>query len=160
MSATLQGGVITYHFTGIMTQYRTKKTKATLVSLIAPCGMNCRLCRAYMRDRKACPGCRGVDSIKPKTRVYCTIKKCAKRAKDNFKYCFACDSFPCQNLRHLDNRYRAKYGISMIENLNIIGEFGIRHFISKEKEKWMCPECGGVICVHEPRCLFCEHPWR
>jgi len=25
--------------------------------LIAPCGMNCRLCMAYQRDKKQCKGC-------------------------------------------------------------------------------------------------------
>ncbi len=143
-----------------MAQDRTKKTKAFHILLIAPCGMNCRLCKAYMRDKNACPGCRGADSLKPKTRIYCSIKKCVKRARGKFKYCFACDSFPCQKLRHLDIRYKTKYGMSMIENLNMIREFGIRHFINREREKWVCPECGRVICVHEPQCLFCKHPWH
>ena len=26
--------------------------------------MNCRLCRAYGREKNACPGCRGDDSLK------------------------------------------------------------------------------------------------
>ncbi|PIP06949.1 MAG: GNAT family N-acetyltransferase, partial [Syntrophobacteraceae bacterium CG23_combo_of_CG06-09_8_20_14_all_50_8] len=86
-------------------------------TLIAPCGMNCRLCQAYIRDKKPCPSCRGYDSGKSKSCVSCKIKNCEKIAKGNLKYCFGCDTFPCAKLKHLDNRYRTKYGMSMIDNL-------------------------------------------
>jgi len=43
----------------------------------------------------------------------------------------------------------------MIDNLNMINEFGIKHFIDIEKEKWICAECGEIICVHKPGCLKC-----
>ncbi len=54
--------------------------------------------------------------------------------KAKAKYCFCCDSFPCVRLNHLDKRYRTKYGMSMIDNLENIRKFGIRHFIRNEKE--------------------------
>jgi hypothetical protein len=50
--------------------------------------------------------------------------------------------------------------MSMIDNLEIISETGIRHFIRNEKEKWSCSECGRLICVHKPQCLYCGHKWR
>jgi uncharacterized radical SAM superfamily Fe-S cluster-containing enzyme len=28
------------------------------ISLIAPCGMNCSICSAYLREKNKCPGCR------------------------------------------------------------------------------------------------------
>jgi hypothetical protein len=143
-----------------MTKISTEKKNAINATLIAPCGMNCRLCRAYSRDKKACPGCRGDDSGKPKTRVTCRIKNCEKMVKGKVGYCFDCDSFPCDRLNHLDERYRTKYGMSMINNLNEIKEFGIRCFIGNEKERWACPACGDLICVHQPQCLSCEHKWR
>jgi len=142
-----------------MTKIKAKKKNTINVALIAPCGMNCRLCRAYTRDKKACPGCRGDDSIKPKTRVTCRIKNCEKMVQGKVRYCFDCDSFPCDRLNHLDERYRAKYGMSMINNLNEIKKFGIRYFINNEKERWSCPTCGNMICVHNPQCLSCEHKW-
>jgi hypothetical protein len=129
-------------------------------TLIAPCGMDCRLCIAYIRDKKACPGCRGGDSNKPKTRVTCQIKNCEKRGRDGVKYCFNCDTFSCASLNHLDKRYRIKYGMSMIDNLENIKKFGIRHFIRNEKERWTCPECGKILCVHKPQCLSCGYKWR
>ena len=129
-------------------------------TLIAPCGMNCRLCRAYVRDKKACPGCRGGDSFKSKSCIACRIRNCEKIVNGNVKYCFNCDGFPCARLKHLDQRYRTRYGMSMIDNLENIRKFGIRHFIRNEKQKWTCPECGGIICVHKENCIFCGHNRR
>jgi uncharacterized protein DUF3795 len=143
-----------------MTPEKLTKKNAMSAALIAPCGMNCRLCRAYGRDRNACPGCRGDDSLKPKTRVLCRIKTCEKIVRGKVRYCFNCDSFPCDRLNHLDTRYRTKYGMSMIDNLVHIKKSGIRLFIRNEKEKWTCPECGQLICVHQPQCLSCGHTWR
>ena len=143
-----------------MTDFRSAKTNAIPTRLIAPCGMNCRLCRSYIRDKNKCPGCRVDDSLKPKTRVGCKIKTCEKIAEGNVKFCFSCDSFPCAKLKHLDKRYRTKYGMSMIDNLETIKEFGIRRFIRNEKERWICPKCREMICVHKPQCLSCEYKWR
>jgi hypothetical protein len=129
-------------------------------TLMAPCGMNCRLCSAYIREKEACPGCRGDDSIKAKTRITCRIKNCDTIRHDKAKYCFSCDRFPCDRLNHLSERYRTQYGMSMIDNLEHIKKYGIRHFIRNEKERWTCPECRELICVHKPQCLVCGHKWR
>lgn len=143
-----------------MTIKRSTKGTAIPTRLIAPCGMNCRLCRAFTRDRKPCPGCRGDDSLKSKSCVGCRIKNCEKIMRAKAKYCLGCDSLPCDRLKHLDKRYRTKYGMSMIDNLECIGRFGIRQFIRAEKERWRCPQCGGLLCVHTSQCLYCQHTWR
>jgi len=132
----------------------------TTSTLIAPCGMNCSLCRAYVKEINACPGCRGDNSLKPKTRVTCGIKTCGKIIKGGIKYCFSCSEFPCKRLISLDDRYREKYGMSEIENLMNIKKFGIRKFVRNENDKWRCPGCGKLLCVHEPRCLSCRCRWR
>ena len=94
------------------------------ISLIAPCGMNCSICMAYLRDKNKCPGCRGSDAHKPVTRVKCKIKACDILQKEKIKYCFQCEKFPCGNMEHLDKRYRTKYDMSMVENLEDIKELG------------------------------------
>ena len=132
----------------------------TINSLIAPCGLNCRLCRAYVRDKKACPGCRGDDSVKATTCVTCRIKICEKRVGEGRLYCFGCDEFPCERLIHLDKRYRSKYGTSVIENLIVIQEVGIEEFVKRENEKWLCPECGEMLCMHKPQCQSCGYMWN
>jgi hypothetical protein len=143
-----------------MAPIKSTKTKVIRTTLIAPCGMNCSLCRAFTREKKPCLGCRGDDSDKAKTCVTCRIKNCEKLRQGNLRYCFSCDSFPCDRLKHLDERYRTKYGMSMIDNLAQIKKFGIRSFISKEQKRWACPECGQLLCVHKPQCLACGRKWR
>ena len=123
--------------------------------LIAPCGMNCGVCMAYLREKNACTGCRGVNTYKPVTRVRCKIKNCTKFCSGKAKYCFECKNFPCDVLKHLDTRYRTKYNMSMIENLENIKNFGIRKFIKNEEVRWACSKCGGKICVHKGFCIEC-----
>jgi len=136
------------------------KKEALPIALIAPCGMNCALCMAYGRLKHACPGCRGDDRFKAKSCVGCIIKNCAKLARGGFKYCFNCDRFPCTRLKQLDKRYRTKYSMSMIDNLNFIREKRIRRFIANEKQRWTCPQCGRLLCVHRSECRYCQYVWR
>ena len=46
--------------------------------------------------------------------------------------------------------------MSMIENLEYIRDKGIDKFLEKEREKWQCPDCDGVICCHNGLCLKCN----
>lgn len=129
-------------------------------TLIAPCGLNCRLCRAYQRAKKACPGCRGDDRFKSKASITCRIKTCERRKKKGFKYCCDCDEFPCVFLINLDNRYTSNYSLSVIENLKDIKSVGVRKFVENENEQWSCPECGMMLCMHRSNCPSCEFTWR
>lgn len=124
--------------------------------LIASCGMNCSLCIAFRRDKKKCKGCNGPDTDKPVHCVKCRIKNCDMIRQSNSKLCYECSSFPCRRLRKLDERYKANYSMSMIENLRQIEQLGMDDFIKNEAEKWTCKTCGGVICVHRGHCLSCK----
>ena len=123
---------------------RRKKTPAIPIRLIAPCGMNCRLCWGYIREKNTCPGCRDLarpESRKSRSRSGCVVTNCDRLAGSKSPYCSErCDRFPCARLKQLDKRYRTKYGMSMLANLRRIAEAGIRRFIREEKEKWTCPE--------------------
>jgi hypothetical protein len=133
--------------------------KSTLkITLIASCGMNCGICYANLREKNKCPGCRRDDNdeIKPVTRLKCRIKNCGVFKKRNLRFCFQCEEFPCNNLVHLDRRYRTKYNMSMIENLGSIRSNGIRKFIKDESARWTCPVCGGTVCVHKGYCIDCK----
>ncbi|MCX6250081.1 MAG: DUF3795 domain-containing protein [Bacteroidetes bacterium] len=121
-------------------------------SLIAPCGMNCGICMAYLRKKNICPGCRGSDKDKSVSRSKCKIKNCDKSTTE---FCFDCEEFPCKKLNHLDKRYRTKYRMSMIENLITINNSGIRKFLENENRKWTCLSCGGTICAHKGICYNC-----
>jgi len=130
------------------------------ISLIAPCGMNCGLCISYLAmkydlrkeglRKSYCVGCLPRDKN-------CTFMKkhCDLLRKGLVRFCYECEKFPCSQLKDLDKRYRTKYHMSMIENLEFIKEHGIERFLEKEETKWRCPECGEVICCHNGLCLNC-----
>jgi hypothetical protein len=124
-------------------------------SLIAPCGMNCSVCMAFLREKNKCTGCRGSDLNKPKTRVNCKIKNCDSLKRNNSKFCYECNKFPCEVLAHLDKRYQSNYHMSMIENLKNIQQIGLDDFLKNEQARWTCSNCGGTIFVHTARCSDC-----
>ena len=124
-------------------------------SLLASCGINCGVCRAYLREKKKCPGCRGSDNNKSFSCVNCKIKTCDDLNKNNLKFCFECANFPCIRIKQMDKRYRTRYNMSTIENLENIKKFGVREFIKNEKIRWACSQCGGTICVHIGYCFNC-----
>lgn len=49
--------------------------------------------------------------------------------------------------------------MSMIENLDEIQRLGVRRFVRNQKERWLCPGCGLLLCVHKLECLFCGYAW-
>ena len=103
--------------------------------LVAACGMNCRLCLGYVREKNKCYGCRNIGDNKPKGCHQCSITKCPTIMTNKSGFCYECDKFPCLRLRNLDKRYREKYHMSMIENLNYIKQKGIEEFLENEKDK-------------------------
>jgi len=123
--------------------------------LIAPCGMNCRLCYGFIRPKGKCLGCNAADGNKPKSCSNCKIVLCEKRLKNAWHLCVPCDK-PCQRLKYLDKRYREKYHMSMIENLASIRESGIEHFLKEQEARFKCPKCGETVCVHRNECPSCK----
>jgi hypothetical protein len=123
--------------------------------LIAPCGMNCSICSGHLREKKKCPGCRLQDPDHSDYCRKCIIKNCDFFKTSNKKYCSFCEKYPCKRLKALDKRYRKKYGMSMLENLDMIKEKGIMKFMEHENKRWECSECGGVINVHRFVCSHC-----
>lgn len=128
--------------------------------LVAPCGMNCSVCSAYLaatHDLKGkgirmpyCTGCRP----RGKNCAY-LMKNCDLLAKKKVRYCYECPTFPCKQLSTIDKRYRTRYRMSEIENLHRIRDEGIRSFLKAEEAKWKCPECGGTVCCHNGICYDC-----
>jgi len=123
--------------------------------LIAPCGMNCGICLAYLREKRRCAGCRIEDTNEFVTRAKCIIKNCEVIKTNESAFCFECAEYPCKRLRKLDKRYRTKYSMSMLDNLESIKDIGLVAFVNMEKERWQCLKCGGTICVHRGYCYSC-----
>lgn len=129
-------------------------------TLIAPCGLNCSLCRSFIRDRRPCPGCREDGGHKSHACLTCAIKNCKDRAAGGHQFCFSCVKYPCADLLHLDGRYRTKYGVSVIENLERIRAVGVTSFVAEETIRWSCPACGSRLCMHKPQGVNCGHAWQ
>ncbi len=125
-------------------------------ALIAPCGMNCGICLAYLRSKNRCGGCRNENEHKSVHCDKCVIKNCGFFKTTNSIFCYDCDHFPCARLKQLDKRYQLKYHMSMIENLQMIKQSGQESFVQTESIRWKCMKCGGVLCVHRAYCLKCE----
>lgn len=117
--------------------------------LIAPCGMNCMLCQAYQGKGLSCQGC-GQETER-KSCQNCTIYKCVKKTR----FCFECQNFPCLRLKRLDQRYRSKYHMSMLDNLHDIQKNGLAQFIAQQNKKYRCERCGRLKTVHQQQCLYC-----
>lgn len=135
--------------------HKKKPPQEMKAELIAPCGINCSLCLAYLRDQNRCLGCTVPQAEKSKSRAQCKIKNCEHLAQTSSHFCYDCSIFPCASIKHLDKRYQTKYDTSVIENLNLIKNFGIEFFIDQQKQKHTCANCGGILCVHRENCMFC-----
>ncbi len=48
----------------------------------------------------------------------------------------------------------------MLENLDRIREMGLDGFMALENTRWVCPSCGGTICVHDRRCYTCGAQYK
>lgn len=128
--------------------------------LIAPCGMNCALCVNYQAmkndiskhgfHKSYCPGCI------PREKFCAYMRnKCVLIGEGKIRFCFECGNFPCERLKNLDKRYRTKYHMSMIDNLNFIKANGMDKFLENEEAKWRCDKCGDPICCHNGLCMKC-----
>jgi len=126
-------------------------------SMIAPCGINCGTCMAFLRTKNKCLGCNVDFDSKRKTCNQCKIKNCEKLAKTSSGLCCDCEIFPCRKIEHIDKRYSTKYRASLMRNLLTIKEEGMASFLEQEAKKWACPKCGSTTSVHRYSCLVCSH---
>jgi hypothetical protein len=138
-----------------------KPPQSSLEDLVAPCGMYCALCSGYLalqNDVKnkgiRMPYCQGCRSRNKK----CAFlkKRCSLLLNRTVAFCYECNDFPCEPLKHLDTRYRMLFKTSFIENLQCIEKKGIRQFLDEQEKKWRCPTCGGLLCCHNGLCFHCD----
>lgn len=124
--------------------------------LIAPCGMNCRLCSGYIRTQNPCTGCKGNAAQIYAYCSKCIIRNCSELKHLRSGFCYECEKYPCKRLKALDKRYTSKYNMSMLENLGQIRDKGMDEFLKSQSQKWTCEVCGFVLCVHKGSCPNCN----
>ena len=134
--------------------------KALTPDLIAPCGMNCGICKAYLAYSRGVPYKKGGVShcvgclVRNKNCAFIR-RDCEKLRKKQIRFCYECADMPCENLSKLDKYYSARYGMSMVENQKMMQELGMEQFLEIQTEKYRCPSCGDIISVHDGKCYAC-----
>lgn len=58
-------------------------------------------------------------------------KQCGKLSNKEAEYYYECEDFSCKNIEKLEERYREKYNMSVIENLEFIKEKSIEIFLKQ-----------------------------
>ncbi len=128
--------------------------------LASRCGLYCGACRPYLLAKKGLleqrgykKGCKGCW-VQNKN---CAFVKndCVPLRKNDVKFCFECGRFPCANLKRLDTRYRRKYSVSLIKNLERMREIGVLKWVEEQQQLYKCAKCGGEICVHDAEYYDC-----
>lgn len=122
--------------------------------LFAPCGMNCLVCYKHCYHKKPCGGCRNSDKEKPEHCRNCRIKDCI--GDKGLAYCYECPEHPCRLIKNLEKSYQKRYRVSLVENSEFVGRYGLERFMERQKETYTCPICGGVISVHDGECSECQ----
>lgn len=123
-------------------------------AMFAPCGMNCMVCYKHCYHKKPCDGCRRSDRGKPEHCRKCKIRDCV--SKKSLTYCFECSEYPCRLINNLEKSYNRRYQTSLIENSRFVKAYGLEDFMEQQKKKYICPECGGIISIHDRECSECQ----
>lgn len=122
-------------------------------AMIAPCGVNCLACSAYLNMKNPCPGCRATsEEHKRKSCMNCVKKKCA--FDKGFFWCFECNRFPCSRIKDLNKRYTQNYDVDLIQN-GLDAQDNIVVFMKAQRNRFTCNVCGGVIDQHHHKCSEC-----
>ena len=99
--------------------------------LLAPCGINCISCERYQNP---CAGCLIGDD-----------------------YCGRCSEFPCPQMKKHSKKYIKRYDLNTLESAKRIKNMGIGKITDSDREKWTCPQCGGVIKFQTKKCSECDY---
>ena len=128
--------------------------------LISTCGINCRVCRAFMRSKNQCLGCNSPENHKLKHIVSCKIKNCPSLLENSTGFCYSCNKYPCQRIKQLNKRYSLKYHTNIFENQENIKGLGVEKFYKADLKKWTCPNCQHLVCMHTGLCSNCGKPFQ
>ena len=124
--------------------------------LIAPCGMNCGICLAYLREKRNCPGCRGDDTSKSVSCLSCIIKNCEVIKTNKSGFCFECAEYPCHHYNRLKELSSQRPHLRLQpRELERVKELGEQRWLEHQKKRWSCPECGQMFAWYDEKCSEC-----
>ena len=127
--------------------------------LVAPCGMNCNVCKSYLAQSRGVPTKKGKVShclgCRPRAKN-CYIKRgCPKLRSNQVQFCYECSEMPCKSLSHLEKRYNERYATSLVGNLQEIKKKGLEQFLRTQEVRFRCLSCGDFVSVHDRKCYAC-----
>jgi hypothetical protein len=129
--------------------------------LISPCGMYCGLCSSYLAYLNLIPRQQGkltyCAGCRPRDKQCSWLKKrCDQLRNHTIQYCYECMSYPCQELEHISNRYRTRYGLDFLENLALVQDEGEGALLEALERRYACQQCGGLRSIHSGKCFACD----
>ncbi len=132
--------------------------KANLWNLVAPCGLYCGECTAFLN--KKCGGCRSNKGLSEQYRRYCKIYKCS--SDKGLKVCLECNEFPCKtfNFFKAEGLEDSSWFLDVLSNMKTIAETDISRFL-KRKAAWLnkrkkCARKRGIDYCDECKRWPCE----
>ena len=126
--------------------------------MFAPCGMNCLVCYKHCYHKKPCAGCLNSDRGKPEHCRTCKIKDCVKTKE--LSYCFECSDYPCRLIKSLEKSYSIRYQACLMENSEFVRQYGLDLFMKAQEKRYTCPNCGGIISIHDRECSECHEKMK
>lgn len=127
--------------------------------MLAPCGMDCSHCSGYLNEHYGpagkkvvlCSGCRARDKNCAFLKQHCDLLR-----RHEIDFCYECDTFPCDRLRRLEERYEKRgWANSFLDNNRRIKEIGPEAFLKEQEARFACPNCGTPTSVHDGLCHKC-----
>jgi len=137
--------------------------------LVAPCGLFCGACRAYLatlenndesrpgskQPSMQCDGCLGGGRA-PAHISKCEIRACAAN-KTKTGRCSECAEFPCSRITDFNNDGMQHHG-EVLENLRQLRTMGIKDWTKHEEDRWACPKCQAKLSWYDAECPKCKTP--
>lgn len=124
---------------------------------LAPCGIFCGACPSFPQT---CFGCPSEDiSQNRSSKWQCEIRKCCYGWK-NLNYCIHCTEFPCNTVKwkltetHI-GAPKFAYRHELLKTFPKLLELGENGYHQYQKDRWVCPDCGGRVIFWKYRCKNC-----
>ena len=144
-------------------------------NLVAPCGLYCGACSAYLAAREGneqrfaagsgskkpatgsmqCDGCLGGGQLAAHA-SQCAIRECAI-AKSKTRRCSECPDFPCDRITNFNNSGFLHHS-EVLDNLRKLQAMGIKDWTNHEIDRWRCSKCPTMLSWYDAECPSCKTP--
>ena len=103
-------------------------------NFVAPCGLYCEECTAFLNSE--CGGCRSNKGLSEKYNKYYKIYQCS--SDKNLKICVECKDFPCKffDFFKAETLESSSWFIDVWHNMKQVREIGLTEFLTKKRD-WL-----------------------